>query len=77
VLAIQMPSAGFAPSTVLSSVSDWMFEPARTNVAVESHVTAVFLFRPRPKARTKHGRYWNGHAWFVTESLCSCNPAVL
>ena len=33
--------------TALSSVSRWMFEPARTNVPVDSHVTAIFLFRAR------------------------------
>src|SRR5437867_8572630 len=34
-------------STVLSSVSGWIFEPARTAVPVGSRVSAVFLFRPR------------------------------
>jgi Gram-negative bacterial TonB protein C-terminal len=34
-------------SSALSRVSGWIFEPARTTIPVESHVTAVFLFRPR------------------------------
>ena len=34
-------------STALSRVNRWIFEPARNPVPVESHVTAVFLFRPR------------------------------
>jgi Gram-negative bacterial TonB protein C-terminal len=35
------------PGAVLSSVSRWKFTPAYTDALVESHVTAVFLFRPR------------------------------
>jgi len=34
-------------SVALSSASEWLFEPARAEGAVESHVAAVFLFRPR------------------------------
>ena len=34
-------------NTTLSSVNGWIFEPARNSVPVDSHVTAVFLFRPR------------------------------
>jgi len=34
-------------SSVLSSVSRWTFSPARAATPVESHVTAVFLFRAR------------------------------
>src|SRR2546426_2207397 len=34
-------------SSVLSSVSNWIFAPARATTEVESHVTAVFLFRSR------------------------------
>jgi|RhiMetdeSRZDD1v2_1073273.scaffolds.fasta_scaffold599346_2 TonB family protein len=32
---------------VVASAGHWTFTPARTTVPVESHATAVFLFRPR------------------------------
>ena len=34
-------------SVALSSASEWLFKPARAEAEVESHVAAVFLFRPR------------------------------
>ena len=33
--------------SALSSVSHWEFTPSRAPAPVESHVTAIFLFRPR------------------------------
>ena len=34
-------------SVALASASEWLFNPARAEGAVESHVAAIFLFRPR------------------------------
>lgn len=33
--------------SALTNVNGWIFEPARIVAPVESHVTAIFLFRPR------------------------------
>jgi hypothetical protein len=44
--ATPLRGTGPLPGAVLSSVSRWRFTPAAATTPLESHVAAVFLFRP-------------------------------